>query len=111
MTNEEEKLKNIVPGTENPFRVPEGYFDQLPDTIMERIHSQKRPRQSIWHRWAIAAAFVGMVSGVSVVLYNGGGTTENKVATTVQQTNTVNNEALDYAMVDNSEIEYYLTNE
>lgn len=46
---------NILTEKTNPFKVPEGYFEILPDKIMRRV-DQKKPNFP-WMKWA-AAAFV-----------------------------------------------------
>ena len=45
-TNEELVLTNRC-GRENPFRTPEGYFEALPQQVMDRIR-QRRKRNLTW---------------------------------------------------------------
>lgn len=72
--SDESKLKDKV-GTENPFRVPEGYFDafqqQLLASLPERAAAESVPvRVPIWTKlcpWLSAAAVVcGVVLAVGV---------------------------------------------
>ena len=67
--SDEEKLKALV-GTENPFRVPEGYFESFQQHLMrslpERQSAEKKPvRVSMWTKarpWvAVAALFCGVI--------------------------------------------------
>lgn len=66
---DEERLKALV-GTENPFRVPEGYFQSFQQQLMQSLPQQpaaaERPaRPSFWskvHPWvAVAALFCGVI--------------------------------------------------
>jgi hypothetical protein len=72
--SDESKIKDKV-GNENPFRVPEGYFEsfqqQLLSSLPERTASEKVPvRVSMWTKvrpWLSAAAIVcGLVVAVGV---------------------------------------------
>lgn len=62
---EEENLRKRL-GEENPFRVPEGYFDRMAAEVMERLPAKKTPEEqpvSMWVRLKpllyMAAMFVG----------------------------------------------------
>ena len=65
MREEENILKKV--GTENPFKVPEGYFENLTSEIMAFIPEETRTKvvkmPTLWDRmkpWAyMAAMFVG----------------------------------------------------
>lgn len=62
---DEEKLKALL-GKENPFRVPEGYFQSFPEQLMNSLPNReaaaaKVSRPSIWAKarpWVAAAAVV-----------------------------------------------------
>ena len=102
----------------NPFKVPEGYFDALPHRVMQRIQAEKRPvlqrtrkdKSLLFIRFAVAAMLAGVFFMAGVAIYN---------RSTPFYTNTedfifaheieYNDELLDYAMLDNSDIELYLT--
>lgn len=69
----DEQILNNRFGKDEPFRVPEGYFDTLNARILNEIHTkasgipQQRARTiSIWHRYRVAA-----VSAVASVLIGG----------------------------------------
>lgn len=36
---EEEKLRELLKGKDNPFTIPSSYFEKLPDNIMDKINS------------------------------------------------------------------------
>ena len=52
-TMNEEKIIMDKFGNENPFRVPNNYFNEFPQRMMKRIERQRRHRRII--RWSIAA--------------------------------------------------------
>ena len=65
-TMNEEKLIMDRFGNENPFRVPENYFNEFPQRIMKRIAQQKRRRRMI--RWGIAAMMTGCIFSSAFIL-------------------------------------------
>ncbi len=89
-------------GNETHFTVPEGYFDSLTDKVMGRIAQRKR-RRLIW-RWAAAAVLVGCVA-------TGGMLFERQYKQQLAETEDIQyiEDALDYSMIDNMSIAYYLT--
>lgn len=103
----------------NPFRVPEGYFDTLPQRVMERIREEgqagqpKRRRKSrFFIRLTAAAVLTGFFSLAGLMMYE-----QSHPLTPYQENASIasasemeyGDELLDYAMLDNSDIEYYLT--
>lgn len=105
--NNEEKLMERF-GKENPFRVPEGYFDRFPDKVMSQINRKKK-RQDSW-RWVVAAVMAGCVACAGFMLFKKDlGLTEQKpymanIANVEQM-----DEILDCNIVSNLEIESFLT--
>ena len=89
-------------GNETHFTVPEGYFDGLTDKVMGRIAQRKR-RRLIW-RWAAAAVLAGCVA-------TGGMFFEQQYKQQLAETEDIQyiEDALDYSMIDNMSIAYYLT--
>ena len=50
----EEKLFEQRFGKKQPFTVPDGYFDQLAERVMERLPEQQPasvPQVSVGHKW------------------------------------------------------------
>ncbi len=98
-----------------PFRVPDGYFDTLPTRVMERINATPvKPKPLWWPRIAAAAAMVGIFFLAGAMLYQSSPTPVPTIAdATHSDTDSTNmgytDEHLDYAMLNNSDIEYYLT--
>ena len=103
----------------NPFRVPEGYFDTLPQRVMERIKEEgqagqpKRRRKSrFFIRLTAAAVLTGFFSLAGLMMYEQSHPLTSSQAPTAlasAQEMEFADELLDYAMLDNNDIEYYLT--
>ena len=89
-------------GTESHFTVPEGYFNGLTDKVMSRVAQRKR-RRLVW-RWAAAAVLAGSVTTGGLLLERHNATQTAK-AENIQYIE----DALDYSMIDNMSIAYYLT--
>ena len=121
---EEDILKKKC-GTQNPFKVPEGYFEQFTANLMnqlpEQLETEKRKISSL-HLWRMrivsytaAACILGvMLFGISSHLKHQ--QQAIKLDPVEQQTEQYTfseeeyiNDALDYALVSNQEIASYLT--
>ncbi len=66
---EPESERKALPGSDNPFKVPEGYFEQLPSVLLEKIQSQhptKGKKVSMTHRIALVS---GLAAAVIAVLF------------------------------------------
>ena len=99
----EEKLIIERFGNENPFRVPEHYFDEFPQRVMKRIAQQKRRRKMI--RWGIAAMMTGIMFSSAFIMNN----FRQQDATLEADNTQYIEDALDYSMINNMEIATYLT--
>ena len=119
MMNEEEYLKSKV-GNRNPFTVPEGYFEQLAQQVMDRIPAvtqelKPAPKKTVFRQlrpWLYAAACVCVGVFTAGVLFNSqnDNSKELEQMATLEQEN-INyysdnyiDEEADYAMFDNQEI-------
>jgi hypothetical protein len=101
-------------GKRNPFRVPEGYFEQFTAQMMEQIPEtapKQKPRaKSIWLRpvfYAAASVCALLISAtVWLALPSEQPSASPMQAQTVQQdeSDTYLDEAADYMMLDNHEI-------
>lgn len=132
----EENLKQYIKGqranksTEDPFKVPEGYFGTLCGRIMAQLPEQqnsvaetqekKAVRRTLIPRvWRYAAVIaIGAVVCLGVLIPNMSGSSEaeqlaeSSVVQEMEQAyydDQYLNDALEYAMVDNNEIALYLT--
>lgn len=119
MTNEEKYLKERV-GQENPFRTPEGYFDQFTANIMAQLPDNaprvdtesrqpvaKKVAMPLRH-WFYAAACVAalLVTAFSFHFHQGDDSQQQMAVT-----ETYIDEAADYAMLDNMDIYQLLAEE
>ena len=120
MTREENILKERF-GKQNPFKVPDGYFDHLNERIMENLPEQEirvidiRSRQTLWQKLPLRK----IAAAVAVVALLGGGSfwalqheSNSKVVAhakhheqkAVGSEEAAFNEMADYAMIDNEAI-------
>ena len=114
--NEEDYLRSKM-GDKNPFKVPEGYFEQLTAKVMDRLPEKKRVRKTVFRQlrpWLYAAACVCFGVFIAAIAFSNkteNAATPQQVAVTTEQTETdvyysdnyIEEEA-NYAMVDNQEI-------
>lgn len=120
MTREENILKERF-GKENPFKVPDGYFDHLTERIMENLPEQEirvidiRSRQTLWQKLplrkiAAAVAVVALLGGGSFWALQHEGDSKMVAHAKQHEQKAVSsedaafNEMADYAMIDNETI-------
>lgn len=120
MTREENILKERF-GKENPFKVPDGYFDHLTERIMENLPEQEirvidiRSRQTLWQKLplrkiAAALAVVALLGGGSFWALQHEGNSKVVAHAKQHEQKAVSsedaafNEMADYAMIDNETI-------
>lgn len=125
--NDELYLKKTV-GNRNPFRVPEGYFEQFTDQLMQQLPeredtvakqldiAQKHVSQTLARRtllrpllYAAACTALALMLGVSYYFMQSTAPSNEPapiavVATTPATDYSYYEEAADYAMLDNTEI-------
>ena len=120
--NEEHYLINKV-GKDNPFRVPEGYFDTLASQVMSRVDAEGNKPQdmplaakkakTVWLRPVLYAAASVCALFISVTAYQH--FTAQPVENTTEQVAVYSDdsfdEAADYVMIDNQDIYACLTGE
>ena len=103
-----------------PFTVPEGYFEQFTERLMERLPEKeaapKVVRLSIARRlmqYAAAAVLTGCVLGLGVYFYHQSATEAQALLSQGDAAEFYGDEdiedVLDYEMLDNQHIAYYLT--
>ena len=109
MTKEEKRITELA-GQQNPFRVPEGYFEGFNERLMARLPRTEKARTIPLRSrlWRYAAA-VAVILGVGSALYWNHDTRSEMAYYEESTLEQYYNEALDYAMVDNMEIAAYLT--
>lgn len=117
MTNEEKYLRERV-GQKNPFRTPEGYFDQFTANVMAQLPERTlkvEPQQPVAKKvampirhWFYAAACVAalLVTAFSFHFHE-----VDKGQPQVVVSESYIDEAADYAMLDNMDIYQLLAEE
>lgn len=105
MDNEERYIKERL-GDKNPFVVPEGYFDQLADSVMSRLPERKtRSRFAVLRPWLYAAACIVAVVVMALSFHFDRSAASGEPSMLAGSAdNTYIEEAADYAMLDNDEI-------
>ena len=117
----EEKYLIEKVGKENPFRVPEGYFDTLASQIMAKVEAegveardiktgQEKRAKVVWLRPVLYAAASVCALFISVVAYQShtdqgvAAPAQNVVANNQMMMDNYFDEAADYVMLDNQDI-------
>lgn len=59
-------FKNV--GKREPYTVPYGFFDTLPNTIVNRIEHETPRRVSPWRTWLTGVASVAAVASVLIIV-------------------------------------------
>lgn len=118
---EDTELKNRL-GKENPFKVPEGYFENVIPEIMKQlpeIEEQGQDEVTLWERvkpWVyMVAMFCGLMFCVRVMMMDNSAQTDNNIVS-VSMNDTLQNipdeyiePILDQAMMDDYTLYMYLT--
>jgi len=124
MTNEDSYITSKF-RREEPFRVPDGYFDTLTERVMASIDSTQRSTKAslvsvkstnknarLWRRVAlIAACFCGVVLGLGFLIHPSNQPAQViATPTTVAELSGENilDVAIDYAMLDNEDMYAYM---
>lgn len=118
---EEDKLLRKL-GTDNPFKVPENYFENLTSEVMSKLPESSEPafkqkESTTWDRikpWMyMAAMFIGAALIIRVASYNLSVAEENDAMFADADTELISDEYLDYAlnqaMLDDYSLYVYLT--
>ena len=111
---EEEKYIEELVGKRNPFVVPEGYFEQLTDQVMQSL-PERRPRaKTLWLRPVLyAAASVCALFVCATVWLSWPDSSQQEQKTVAEAVQAVQqqqpddaffDEAADYIMLDNQDI-------
>lgn len=115
MNNEETYLKETI-GTRNPFQVPDGYFEQLTQQVMQQLPERKpqRSRLVALRPWLYAAACVVALFVLGTTTYHFRQQPADEPAPLASSAvspadNSYIDAAADYAMIDNVDIYACLT--
>ena len=106
----EEKYITDMVGNQNPFRVPEGYFDGLTEQVMWSLPERRQRAKSVWMRpvfYVAASVCALLISGAAYLFLSGVGQQDSLQAQVpaMQESSDVSfDEAADYMMLDNQDI-------
>ena len=106
--NEEKYIEERV-GKRNPFLVPDGYFDHLPEQFMNTLPERKPRAKYVWLnplRYAAAVVCVLAMGAMTWFALSTSPDVQQPIqAETIQVPSDVAfEEAADYALIDNSDI-------
>ena len=115
----EEDLIRKQFGNANPFRVPEGYFDNLSQQIMDSLPAQEivmpARKATIWHRlrpYSVAAAVCAVVFGVGIIgMKQLGSSSDQNVEMFSNNEEYTIDQVAEYAMVDNVAMYRYISSQ
>lgn len=101
--SEEKYLEERI-AKQNPFKVPEGYFDTFAEHVMELLPEQQpKAKRMVLRPWIYAAACL-LVAVFSIVVYFSKMDADTSEVSTLAATDSYIEEAADYVMIDNSDI-------
>lgn len=97
---------------ENPFKVPDGYFENFAEKVMQQIDSETRlaPKISMWNTWkgrvAVAASvLIVSISSIGIYQYTQKPQINNiNIAETAVITSTVDTSDAELSFVDENQI-------
>ena len=130
----EEDIIKKLDGAKSAFKTPDGYFDSFTSRLMERMEhegllAEKRPTEAVvvempervkaipmtpvkrWARFAAAAVVASICMIGGTYLYTRSDVAEQTQADSFAElmSEDMLDEALDYELLNNGQIEYYLT--
>lgn len=110
----EEKYIESVAGKRNPFRVPEGYFDNFATQMMAQLPEQKplvdepKPRaKSVWLRpvyYAAACVCALFICTAAYLAFSDVAAQSEGFVASYEMPDTSFDEVMDFSMADNSDI-------
>jgi hypothetical protein len=105
--NEEKYLEERM-AKQNPFKVPEGYFDSFAEHVMQQLPQRQAQAKHMWLRpWMYAAASL-LVAVFSIAIYFSNTNSDASEMAAANASDSYIEEAADYAMIDNEDIYYLL---
>lgn len=114
---EEDKILNKI-GTENPFRVPEGYFESFTSEVMNRLPEKEKPaitqrEPTRWERvrpWLyMAAMFIGAAMIIRVASSDRTPAADRMAVDDTENEIEYINMAVENSMLDDYSLYVYLT--
>ena len=114
MTEEQQLLEQF--GRQNPFRVPDGFFETVASKIISELSERQEPakvRSLVFRRYAVAASIAAIIVGGAVwfVQPRPNVAVQTAAHTAVAATSSSDayiDQVADYAMLDNQDFYSYL---
>jgi len=92
---------------EEHYQVPEGYFDQLPQQVMNQIHKEKTKRRNIWLS-AVAATLALVICSVTVIGYmQRDDVRQQNIVQAASQNSQLEEQMVDYYSNELAQMDYY----
>jgi hypothetical protein len=71
MTSNKNKINSIPSNSENPFKVPPGYFEGLQDRVMDKIRAEEEKPEPISRKLYLRPyiSLAASISGLALIVY------------------------------------------
>ena len=90
---------------EEHYQVPEGFFDQFPQQVMNQIRKEKTKRRNIWLS-AVAAVMALVITSVTVIQYMQNDNRTQNIALTGSQDSQLEDQMVDYYSTELAQMDY-----
>lgn len=112
-----EKLLNEKYKNNGAYKVPDGYFNTLNIRINERIQHQKSKRNRLFtiRKYAMAACLLSAIAATGIIAFNKLNQEQIANKTALSETSSESmsedyvNDCITYAMIDNNDIDMYIS--
>lgn len=92
---------------EEQYQIPEGFFDQFPQQVMNTIRKEKAKRRNIWLS-SVAAALALVITSVTVIQYTQQNDNRNQgIVQTESQNGQLEDQMVDYYSTELAQMDYY----
>lgn len=90
---------------EEHYQVPEGFFDQFPQQVMNQIRKEKTKRRNIWLS-AVAAVMALVITSVTVIQYMQNDNRNQNIVQTGSQDSQLEDQMVDYYSTELAQMDY-----
>ena len=90
---------------EEHYQVPEGFFDQFPQQVMNQIRKEKTKRRNIWLS-AVAAVMALVITSVTVIQYMQNDNRNQNIVQTGSQNSQLEDQMVDYYSTELAQMDY-----
>ena len=92
---------------EERYNIPEGYFENLTDNIMDVIHKDQRKRRNIWMTSVAAVCLALICSALFINLRNNDKKEAGTLVETPMPVNNLDEQMIEYYSAELTEYDYY----